>query len=48
LKFECRFGFIEQALAATGKTPQQSSLSEMDALWEAAKTAERTVSLRDK
>jgi ATP diphosphatase len=41
VKFERRFGFIEQALAATGKTPQQSSLSEMDALWEAAKTAER-------
>jgi ATP diphosphatase len=48
VKFERRFGFIEQALAATGKAPQQSSLSEMDALWDAAKTAERTVSLRDK
>ena len=41
LKFERRFAFIEQSLAANGKTPEQSSLSEMDALWEAAKSAER-------
>jgi ATP diphosphatase len=40
LKFERRFGAIEDALAAKGKTPPQSSLEEMDALWNAAKAAE--------
>jgi ATP diphosphatase len=40
-KFERRFAWIEQALAAQGKTPQSSSLAEMDALWDAAKVAER-------
>jgi nucleoside triphosphate diphosphatase len=40
-KFERRFGHIEQALAAAGKTPEQSTLGEMDALWNAAKAAER-------
>jgi nucleoside triphosphate diphosphatase len=39
-KFERRFAFIEDALAARGKTPEQSSLEEMDALWNAAKAAE--------
>ncbi len=39
-KFERRFAFIEQALAARHKTPSQSSLEEMDALWNAAKAAE--------
>jgi ATP diphosphatase len=41
VKFERRFGFIERALAAQGKTPAQSSLAEMDALWNAAKKAEK-------
>jgi ATP diphosphatase len=36
-KFERRFGYIEQALAADGKTPEQSTLAEMDELWNAAK-----------
>jgi len=36
-KFERRFGFIEQQLAEAGKTPAQSSLLEMDTLWNAAK-----------
>src|SRR5215471_9539913 len=36
-KFERRFGYIEQALAAAGKTPEQSTLVEMDELWNAAK-----------
>ena len=40
-KFERRFGYIEQALATTGRTPEQSTLAEMDALWNAAKAAER-------
>jgi len=40
-KFERRFGAIERALAERGKTPRQSTLTEMDALWDAAKAAER-------
>jgi nucleoside triphosphate diphosphatase len=40
-KFERRFAFIENALATRGRTPQQSTLEEMDALWNAAKAAER-------
>jgi ATP diphosphatase len=40
-KFERRFASIESALAARGKTPAQSSLAEMDALWDAAKAAEK-------
>ena len=40
-KFERRFAFIEDALAARGKTPAQSTLEEMDALWDAAKAAEK-------
>jgi nucleoside triphosphate diphosphatase len=39
-KFERRFQAIEYALAAKGKTPMQSNLAEMDALWDAAKEAE--------
>jgi ATP diphosphatase len=39
-KFERRFQAIERALAARGKTPAQSDLTEMDALWDAAKKAE--------
>jgi ATP diphosphatase len=40
-KFERRFAFIEDALAARGKAPAQSSLEEMDALWDSAKAAEK-------
>jgi ATP diphosphatase len=40
-KFERRFGYIEQALATAGRTPAQSTLAEMDELWNAAKAAER-------
>jgi ATP diphosphatase len=40
-KFARRFGSIEQALAAQGKRPQDSTLAEMDALWDAAKAAEK-------
>ena len=39
-KFGRRFAHIEAALAARGKTPEQSSLEEMDGLWNAAKAAE--------
>lgn len=40
-KFERRFAAIEQALAAQGKSPRESTLAEMDALWDDAKRAER-------
>jgi ATP diphosphatase len=39
-KFERRFAAIEQALAADGKTPQDATLAEMDALWDEAKARE--------
>lgn len=41
LKFERRFAYIEQALAARGKTPKDATLDEMDALWDEAKAAEQ-------
>lgn len=40
-KFQRRFEAVEDALATRGKTPSQSDLAEMDALWDAAKRAER-------
>ena len=40
-KFVRRFQYVEQRLAERGKTPGQSDLAEMDALWDAAKVAER-------
>ncbi len=40
-KFERRFRQIEGWLAERGYTPAQSTLAEMDALWEQAKMAER-------
>ena len=43
LKFERRFGAIEDALAAEGKTPAEATLSEMDALWNQAKAKEKNV-----
>lgn len=39
-KFQRRFRFIEQEIEELGKTPDQSDLAEMDALWNAAKAAE--------
>ncbi|KQI68464.1 nucleoside triphosphate hydrolase [Loktanella sp. 3ANDIMAR09] len=41
-KFTRRFNMIEDALAASGRTPDDSDLAEMDALWDAAKAAERS------
>ncbi|EIT84179.1 tetrapyrrole methylase/MazG family protein [Fictibacillus macauensis ZFHKF-1] len=35
--FQKRFTYIEQALLACGKTPQEATLEEMDALWNKAK-----------
>jgi ATP diphosphatase len=40
LKFERRFAYIEQALTARGKQPNEATLAEMDALWNEAKAAE--------
>jgi ATP diphosphatase len=40
-KFERRFAAIETALAGKGKAPQDATLAEMDALWDAAKAAEK-------
>lgn len=42
-KFTRRFQSIEAALAAQGRTPSDSDLAEMDALWDQAKAAERGV-----
>jgi nucleoside triphosphate diphosphatase len=41
-KFERRFAAIERALNASGKSPAEATLAEMDALWEVAKAAERS------
>ena len=40
-KFVRRFGYVERRLAERGKTPDQSDLAEMEALWDEAKAAER-------
>jgi len=40
-KFERRFAAIETALAADDRSPAESDLTEMDALWDAAKRAEK-------
>ncbi len=40
-KFTRRFEQVEAALAAQGKTPAESDLDEMDALWDAAKLDEK-------
>src|SRR6478735_6728761 len=43
-KFERRFAYIERALAAKGRALEGASLTEMDALWNEAKGAERPLS----
>ncbi|MBB5721978.1 ATP diphosphatase [Loktanella ponticola] len=40
-KFQRRFEAVEDALTALGKTPNDSNLAEMDALWDAAKLQEK-------
>jgi ATP diphosphatase len=42
-KFERRFRFIEDRLAAQGRTTAEASLEEMDAIWNEAKAAERSL-----
>jgi ATP diphosphatase len=39
-KFERRFAYIERALEARGRTLEEASLDEMDALWNEAKESE--------
>lgn len=39
-KFERRFAYIERALAAEGRSLEDATLAEMDALWNEAKTKE--------
>jgi MazG family protein len=46
-KFERRFRAIEDALAATGRRPEDASLDEMEALWQQAKCAEGAPTLDD-
>ncbi len=46
-KFTRRFSSVEVALSAMGKRPEQSDLAEMDALWNAAKAAERRAKLSE-
>ena len=41
VKFERRFRSIEDALASSGRKPEDASLDEMEALWNAAKAKER-------
>lgn len=41
-KFTRRFAAIEAALSEQGRRPEDSTLEEMDALWDAAKAAERS------
>jgi ATP diphosphatase len=40
-KFRWRFAHIELRLADDGRSPSDSDLSEMDALWDEAKERER-------
>lgn len=47
LKFQRRFAAIETALAMRGRTPREATLAEMDALWDAAKAAEKTAEKPD-
>jgi ATP diphosphatase len=44
-KFTRRFAAIEAALAQQGKAPEDSTLEEMDALWDAAKAEEKAKKL---
>lgn len=44
IKFERRFSHIEASLARRGRTPKQSDLAEMEALWVEAKGLEKAAS----
>ncbi|PYQ17046.1 MAG: nucleoside triphosphate pyrophosphohydrolase, partial [Acidobacteria bacterium] len=40
-KFRRRFRHVEEGLRAQGRSPAESSLEEMDRLWDEAKARER-------
>ena len=42
-KFTNRFAYIERELAERGKTPAESTLAEMDRLWDEAKERRREI-----
>jgi len=44
-KFERRFRGIETLLSADGRSPEQATLAEMDALWDRVKAAEKRVEM---
>ena len=46
-KFVRRFAHIEMRLAEHGKTPSQSTLEDMDALWDEAKAKEKSAAPKD-
>ena len=46
-KFVRRFAHIEMRLAEHGKTPSQSTLEDMDALWDEAKAQEKSAARKD-
>jgi ATP diphosphatase len=46
-KFTRRFRFLERALEAQGRAPAAARLDEMEALWQAAKKAERAAAAGD-
>jgi uncharacterized protein YabN with tetrapyrrole methylase and pyrophosphatase domain len=39
-RFESRFHYVEEKLRERGKTPRESDLAEMDAIWNEAKARE--------
>jgi tetrapyrrole methylase family protein/MazG family protein len=41
-KFRARFRYVEERLEERGRTPAESSLEEMEALWQEAKARERS------
>jgi uncharacterized protein YabN with tetrapyrrole methylase and pyrophosphatase domain len=41
-KFRARFRYVEERLQERGRTPAESSLEEMEALWQEAKARERS------
>jgi uncharacterized protein YabN with tetrapyrrole methylase and pyrophosphatase domain len=41
-KFRARFRYVEERLAERGRTTAESSLDEMEALWQEAKARERS------
>src|SRR2546428_13856028 len=41
-KFRARFRYVEERLEERGRTPAESSLEEMEALWQEAKARQRS------